>query len=93
MEGAASGAATLQLLVSLPWGDRNGGAGRTRVLPVPVPVGDASSEGGTTMTTTTTAGALLAPLLRAAEAEAGGRGLPPLVATYHGKRYVPPQRG
>lgn len=81
---ALPSATTLQLLVSLPWGE---GAGRrTRVLPVPVPVSPANmsiDEG-----TTTTAGALLAPLLREAKRAAGGRELPPLMATYHGKRCV-----
>lgn len=74
MDEACDGVpATLQLLVSLPWGS---GSGRTRVLPVPF-----HDEG-------VTAGALLALVLREAEAEAG-RALPPLVATYHGKRCVP----
>lgn len=65
---------TLQLLVSVPWDDER----RTRVLAVPLPTTDDGSSG-------LTAGAVLAPLLKEAEAEAK-RALPPLVATYHGKR-------
>lgn len=88
---AAPSAITLQLLVSLPWGDSAAWRKKTRVLPVPVPLASpADVEEGTTATATatTTAGALLAPLIREAELAAGGRALPPLVATYHGQRCV-----
>lgn len=68
-------ASTLQLLVSLPWC----GPRRTRVLSVPT---DHEEEG-----LPLTAGALLAPLLEEVRGEVK-RPLPPLVATYRGKRCV-----
>lgn len=74
MESTPPPASTLQLLVSLPWG----GPQRTRVLSVP----GSSKERGPL-----TAGALLAPVLKEVEEEMK-RTLPPLVATYRGKRCV-----